>query len=114
MLKKVVTADAEEANGLLPERRFLVNGDKEQELFIVTGFPIARSPNSDKYKFIFQLDKDKIIICRNGPDTLPKLKEIVIKQRWCSSRASCFLYVGEREVSVEEISQLVLEAMLFE
>ena len=118
-LLDAVKADVEEANSLLPEYRknaakFVVsNGKKLRKRFVVMGCPINRSPYSDQYKFLFELGDAQIHIERTGPDTLTKLEDMTITQKWDAATSSCLLFLDGKQVPVSEISQVALEPMFF-
>ena len=119
-LKTAVTIDVNEANTLLPEaqqvpQRFACAPGDTEIVFTVKGIPVSRSTSSDSYTFSFELHKDLIRICRDGPQPLPKPQPLVmvVKQRWNYATASCVLCMDGRQVSVEEISQIALEPMFF-
>ncbi len=118
-LREVVGKDVDEANGFLSEPRgkvapFDVSDEKRPGgRFMVLGFPIKADTQSDSYKFWFELVGDQIVINRTGPKTLPELSNMTITQRWDADTASCLLFLGNREVSVEAISQIALEPMFF-
>ena len=111
-----VKADVEEANSLLPEHRkntdkFVVsNGRKLRESFVVIGCPINRSPYLDKYRFLFELIDAQIHIERTGPDTLPKLEDMTITQKWDAATSSCLLFLDGKQVPVSEIRQVAVRA----
>ena len=120
-IRDAIIADVNEANTRLSEdqrktRGFHLDpGNNGHRRFAVTGFPIERSIGSDKYTFIFELDKEQIRICRNGPQTLPKPQPpvIVVTQRWDFATASCILCKDGKAVSAQQVSQIALEPMFF-
>ena len=114
-----VERDVAEANTLLSGHRqtahpFLVENANAGQRFLVKGFPIKRTEPSDEYKFWFTLTEDQILIKRTGTDTLPKLGDVTIKQRWDTRTASCLLVLGGTIIPPDEVSQVVLEPMFFE
>ena len=119
-LRDAVKRDVEEANNLLPERRrqmwgFHMEEDRSSQgtRFLVRGFPISRLDSSDEYKFWFEMEKARIVVERTCPDTLPNVADFAVIQRWNGPSASCLLYIGNQQVSVDRISQLALEPMFF-
>lgn len=120
-LREVVGRDIDEANGFLsePRRKVAPFGVSDQMRpggegrFVVRGFPIDADTPSNQYTYWFELGEDQILIRRTGPDTLPKLSDMTITQRWDADTASCLLFLGDRKVSVEAISQIALEPMFF-
>ena len=114
-----VAEDVKEANSLLPENRRSLpfktvpgNGGLKRR-FYVEGFPINGLPEGNKRTITFVLHEDEILIDRSGPETLSKLSNIIVKQKWDFPKSSCVLFVGGEQKSAQEISQLALEPLFF-
>lgn len=116
-IKDAVRADIKEANGMLQKRqqpsRFTEPESNGHNWFIVTGSPIDRAVDSDKYRFRFELCEGYIRISRSGPQTLPKLSDVIVKHRWDPNTSSCVLCASGTQTSAAGVSQIALEQMFF-
>ena len=68
---------------------------------------------TDKYEFFFELHPPKILIRRDGPQTLPPLSNIIAWQKWDPDTSTCQLTTGNETVTAETLSQKALDAMFF-
>lgn len=118
-LRDAIGRDVEEANGLLSaERRNCAPFQIEEKgrrvsEFVVTGHPIKADAYSPSYSIWFELADDQILISRTGPQTLPELPDLTVKQRWNAASGTCVLNLDGKEVDVEAISQIALEPVFF-
>ena len=117
-IRDAVEADVAEANepqnaGSCQDARF-DTGNNGHKRFMVMGRPPERSGS---YKIMFELHGDHIRITRDGPQTLPRLPTLVVRQRWDFSTSSCVLYVDvkgkDENVCAQQVSQMALEPVFF-
>ena len=99
--------------GKKPSPFIVEDGNNAGQRFLVRGYPIKSDTYSDSYKFWFELDDNTILIKREGTDTLPRLENIEITQRWDAISGSCVLNLNGKEVSVYAASQVALEPLFF-
>lgn len=112
-IKDFVKRDVKEANALLEkghDRFTLDNGNGGiVKRFYVRGYPINTTHFGNEKTVTFELLSNKIqVTLFDDKSTLS------ITHKWDFKSSSCFLFLNEKKVSAEEISQLSLETLLFE
>ena len=120
VMRDFVERDMEEAKKLISEGRrkdsFSVKPENHGVVkrFYVTAFPIGGDPDRDERTIKFELHGDKLFIDRSGgQDTLPKLSNLIVKQKWDFETSDCLLCLDGELKSAEEISQIALEPLFF-
>ena len=92
----------------------IVPGTGTKERFYVQENPSECPSASDKRCIKFELNNNHILVDRSGPDTLTKLPNLTIKQKWDWAKSECVLCVSGKACSASEACQIALEPVFFE